>query len=352
MGLNNPFNPPAVLSPDSNIMWNSRMEVNQDSGVYTGGVDGWRKYQAGTMVVTAAQSASGIAGFAQSMKFTVTTAEAVLGVNDHFSPYMGIEGRRMSTLGFGASGAKPITIAFMCRSNVTGTFSIGLQNAANTRAYATLISITANTDSFVVVQVPGDVTGSWPTDTNASFYLSIVLAGGSNRFIPSANSWQASGNYTVSGQSNFVATNGNTFEMTGLVMLPNALAINQSMLGALTRPYDEELKIAQCYYENSWNSVPASWTQGNGTGITLSHTIAQCRFSVPFKTPKRIAPTITIYDTSLNSAKVSYFNGAAWTTGGAITSGGLASVNQFYFTHTITSGTSTELGFKADSTIA
>lgn len=337
----------------NNLALNSRMEIAQDPSLYP--VDMWHKFQSGTMVVTQAQASSGIAGFTKSLKFTVTTAEASLGVNEHFSPFTGIDGYRANGLQFGTSNGVGFTVAFMARSSIAmGTTGIGIQNSNSNRTYVATYSLAANTDTLVIMNIPPDSGSGWNL-TSAStpgIYLVLGLAAGTNRQT-TPNVWTASGTpWTPTGQTNWVATIGNTFEITGFVVVPTFPALQTGSLQLLCRDYNSEMQLCRSIYENSFGASPAAFTQGNGKGTNFSSSAAVGTFTVPFQTPKVIVPTVTVYDIAGTSGKISTAAAGVWTNGRTPAAGPTPTVDRFYIADTTAGATNCEFGWKADCAAA
>jgi hypothetical protein len=97
--------------------------------------DQWQVYSMGA-AVSVQQVADAPPGFASSIKFTVTTAKAVLAATDQTLIYQNIEGYRVSRLAFGNAAAQSVTIAFWSKIHRTGTYGGSLKNGlAPVRSY-------------------------------------------------------------------------------------------------------------------------------------------------------------------------------------------------------------------------
>jgi hypothetical protein len=130
---------------------NGAMEVSQFNGAtavpningYL--LDGWAVGKGGTLAASAQQVAEAPPGFSNSLKVSVTAAEAALGANDFLLIDQPIEGVRWQRLGYGSAGALPVSIGFWFKSSMTGTFGFGLVNVAGARSYmSTFTYSTAN----------------------------------------------------------------------------------------------------------------------------------------------------------------------------------------------------------------
>ena len=126
----------------------------------------WR--QSGTGVVDILKTADAPT-IAQAGAFTqhclhveVTTADASIASTDYYGFEYRIEGRSSAFLGFGQTGAKPITVSFWVKSTITGNYFISARNNGGNRSYCTQFVVNAaNTWERKVLIIPGDVTGTW-----------------------------------------------------------------------------------------------------------------------------------------------------------------------------------------------
>ena len=77
------------------------------------------------MVTTVSQDTDAPDGFTKSHKVLVTTAETSIDTNDlHCLLGYKIEGQDLQQLDYGVSNAKPLTISFWVKYNVTGTSTL------------------------------------------------------------------------------------------------------------------------------------------------------------------------------------------------------------------------------------
>lgn len=342
---------PNIINSGNNLAVNSRMEIVQDASLRV--ADMIFTFQAGTMVITKAQGASGIAGFTKSVKFTVSTAQASLGVNDHYTMYQAIDGYRANPLNFGVSSAVGFTLVALIRPSISvAAFGISFQNGNSNRAYGTTVALAANTDNLVVLQIPPDTTGSWNHDfAGPGIYTDFCFGGGSSRQMSSNNTWLGTGAFVPNGTTNFVANNAATCEITGYCLIPNFVAIQPSMVQNMCRDYSTELTLCRRYYENSFGASPSSFTNETGKGQVVSHSSALCKGTIQFLAPKITVPTVTTYDAAGTSAKISYFATGAWNNAGTLAAS-TAAIDRYDFSHAIASSLATEVAYKADCVAA
>ena len=220
-------------------------------------------------------------GFTNFLRVTVTTADASIGASNTY--YMGstIEGLNVSDLGFGSANAKTITISFLVRSSVTGTFSGSLLNGAENRSYPFTFSISAaNTWETKSVTIAGDTTGTWATDNTAGMVLVFDLGNGSN-WRATAGSWTGAGEYGATGAVTLISTLNATFDITGVQLEVGSVATPFER-----RDYGRELIMCQRYYQRIQGGATGS---PYGSGIAYSTAFAILSFNFPVI--MRIAPT-------------------------------------------------------------
>ena len=160
--------------------------------------------------------ADGPTGFQNSLKMTVTTTDSSLTGSNRYVLQHRIEGYNFEHLEFGTSNAKTVTLSFYVKSSLTGTFGGGMNNSDANRAYAFTYDISsANTWERKTITITGDTTGTWPTGTARAAQLVWSFGVGPD-YEGTANTWEANGNFSVSGATNIMATNGATWQITGI----------------------------------------------------------------------------------------------------------------------------------------
>jgi hypothetical protein len=249
------------------------------SGTKQFAIDRWMVFN-GTGTVTFQQSSTAPAGFSNSLLATVT-ATGSYGTTGYTQIGQFIEGYNVADLALGTASAKTFTVSFWCRSSVTGTYNITIQNGSQNRSYITTFTIlSANTWEYKTITITGDTTGSWAVDNTAGMTLWINLGVGSN-FDTTANTWTAGSLYSTSAAVDFAANAGATFYLTGVQIEQSTQATPFEQ-----RPYGVELQLCQRYYQRhdlggSYFMIAAPVGSGNG--------LIQYSFPVPM----RAAPTLT-----------------------------------------------------------
>jgi hypothetical protein len=223
---------------------NSGSAVSPSNSAYT--IDRLQTYQAGGGAFSVQQQSSIVpVGFSHSAKINVDTIDSSIASGDYYMLTYNFEGYDTAHLEFGNSNAKTVTLSFYVRSSINGTFSGSITNNAGDRSYPFEYTInSANTWERKTITFQGDQTGTWPGAVNTkSIKIRLAFAMGST-YTASVNSWGAGDKYASPNQVNLMATQNNTFYITGL----------QLELGSVATPfehrsYGEELTRCQRYYK-------------------------------------------------------------------------------------------------------
>jgi hypothetical protein len=238
-------------------------------------------------VFTVDQVTDAPAGFTNSAKITVTTADASVGASQLYIFGQVLEGFNVADFGWGTANAKTVTISFWVRSSLTGTFGGSLKNDSTYSYPFTYTISVADTWEYKIVTITGQTAGTWATDNSAGMRLFWSLGVGST-FTTTANAW-ASGNYfKPTGATDVIGTLNATWYITGTQLEVGSVATPFER-----RPYGTELQLCQRYYEiigATANSVLFQ-TYAAGAGS------ANQRSTVYYKVSKRAAPTASIVGT-------------------------------------------------------
>jgi hypothetical protein len=316
-------------------------------------VDRWWGYDGGDGSFTMQRSTTAPAGFTNSIVLTVATADASLSSSEQYIFNQSIEGFNIADLGWGTANAKTITVSFWVRSSVTGTYPIAVLNGPSDRSYVSTYTISAaDTFEYKTITIPGDTSGTWPTDNASGLMLRFTLGAGSD-FVTTANQWNGSYELTTSACTNLMATLNATFYITGVQLEVGSVATPFER-----RPYGMELSLCQRYYEKSY---PASVVPGTATQSTLiwgvgsntyaggSTTAAQGLHNCNYKVTKRASPTVRIWSyggvantasnawtgADLASGSATLFNNSEYgfsifnNTGGNVTTGSYSVIANF-----------------------
>ena len=240
-------------------------------------------------------------GFTHSLKITVTGTDTSLASTDFYTLRQIIEGQNIAHLGFGASGGTSVTLSFFVKSSLTGTFSCSLGNGDNDRSYPITYTISsADTWEKKTMTFPADTTGTWGTDNGRGFSVRWSLGAGSGR-LGTANQWNGSQAHGATGTTNLFATNGATFQITGLKLESGTVATDFEH-----KSFAQELASCQRYFQA--NTCGANEYEGHGGNISGST-------GVTFPTQMRSQPTITYTSTVNSSLTNNQYSGDIFTDG-------------------------------------
>ena len=244
-----------VIGQNRNRIINGAMQIDQRNAgasisltTVTGFVvDRWNTVvrPSGGGTITGQQISDAPAGFSNSTRLTVNTADTSLASLDYYFHWQKIEGFNTYDLAFGTANASPVTVSFWVKSSITGQFSTFLTN--NSENYSCAIPYTiniANTWERKVVTFSGAVAGTWVGSTNsAGLTLGFGLASGTG-LLGTPGIWGAASYYGSTGDVNWMAASGNTFQVTGVQLERGTVATPFER-----RSYGQELQLCQRYYQ-------------------------------------------------------------------------------------------------------
>jgi len=280
-------------------------------------VDRWNNYisSLGTWTVSQDTTVPTGQGFAKSLKYDCTTADASPASNDVNILIQRFEGQNLQYLKKGTSSAESLTLSFWVRSNKTGTYTCEIYDADNTRYIGKTYTIdVADTWEKKTITFDGDTTGALDNDNAYSLSVLFWLGAGTDFTGGTFNNgtWGAGGNNTrvSSSQVNLADSTANEWYVTGVQLEAGTSASDFEFL-----PVDVNLQRCQRYFE----ICDPDRLQGSQTYVSSTLFCNPLEFSVT----KRAVPTITnssatfflfynpSYDTgvswSLDSANVNSF---------------------------------------------
>ena len=241
-------------------------------------VDRWITYGATDGTYTGQQSTDVPTGqgFSNSLKYTVTTADATIGATQYASIGQRIEGYNTADLMLGTANAKQFTVSFWVKSSVAGTYGFALQNTAGDRGYATTYSI-ASTDTweYKTLVITGDTTGTWLSNNSIGLRATWGLGIGSTYTVSANNTWEAGIKFGAVGATNLMATLNATIRITGVQLEAGTVATPFEH-----RSYGDELARCERYYQ----VIKAIQTMSGGSSTSVTS-------SINLRTVMRSTPT-------------------------------------------------------------
>jgi hypothetical protein len=222
-------------------------------------------------------------GFANSMKFEVTTPETTLASDEILQINHRIEGQNTQNLKYGTSSAESLTLSFWVKSSITGTYVITFKNndpSAGTRLNVNTYTInSANTWEKKTITITGDTTANTNfVNTNAKgLELLWSLASGGSYQGTSSSGWTSYGaSKLFNGQSaNVITTSGATWYITGVQLEVGTTASDFEFL-----PYDVNFQRCARYFQTYQSGGMICWS---GTTISGANYFQQVRHLVQMR---------------------------------------------------------------------
>lgn len=144
--------------------------------------------------------------FSQGLLMNLTAAAAPsAGHKNVFERF--VDGRNLFNWGWGAAGAETVTLALIMRMTKAGTYSVYVRNPANDRTYLTTVTINQTfTSEYKEIQIPGDITGTWPTNADPGLVVGLDLGSGTD--FEGTEGWQSGDKTRIAGTMSYI--NGST----------------------------------------------------------------------------------------------------------------------------------------------
>ena len=227
-------------------------------------------------------------GFAKSMKFDCTTADASLDADNYAIIHTRIEGQNLQYLKKGTSSAESTTISFWVKSNKTGTYIVELQDSDNNRVICKSYTVSSSsTWEKKTITFAGDTTGAFDNDNAASLRVNFWLLSGTGFTSGTlATDWESRTNANRAvGQVNLGDNTSNEWYVTGIQLEAGSVASDFEFL-----PHDVNLRRCQryCY---AVNGIASDETGLVAFGLATS--TSTLKISVNFPVPMRAYPSVS-----------------------------------------------------------
>ena len=289
-----------------NLFINGAMQVAQRGadidGVANGGLctDRFKFRIANTdnLVINLDQSTDTPAGFNNSLKVSVGTAESAIAADEFFSFGQTVEAQNCQRMGYGSSSAKKLTLSFYVKSSVTGTYAISLfqsdaSSSPDRRYHSKTYTInSANTWEYKTVTINPNTNDAIANDNGVGLRVDWTLSAGTNYTSGSNDTWGDSTNWMVGHNASWITTSGATFFLTGA-----QLEIGEQATPFEHRSFEDELQRCQRY-----TYVPRNDSTSTADGSAFS--IGYCNsgpvgvYCAVFPVPMRDIPTLTTTSSS------------------------------------------------------
>jgi hypothetical protein len=258
--------------PNRNLIYNGAMQVHQRSvsvtGINSGApyhtADRWCTVlnNAGTWTQTVENDAPTGSGLRKSLKMLCTTAANPAPSDAYGLIIQKLEGQDLQRLAKGTASAQQITISFWVKSNVIGTYVVGMEDTDNSRMIAgTYTILSSGTWEKKSLTFTGDISGVLDNDNVNSLQVLFWLIAGSQRNSGTlVTSWAPTvlANSAV-GQTNVATAISNYWQVTGVQLEVGSVATPFEF-----KSYGQELRECQRYFI----SLPFSNFSGNYSNNT------------------------------------------------------------------------------------
>jgi hypothetical protein len=237
-----------------------------------------------TRIDAGALGTSAIPGLNGYHQVKATTAISSLANGDYAILRYYVEGYRAAKLGWGTSGAEPLSYACMVYSSNAGTAFIRIGNSVGSRYLFNEIVLVSGWN-FVFGTVPGDITGAWNTTNGIGIVFDIFAAGKAVTPASTFNSWGATNSTQTTNSTNLLSTVNSQVFVAGLYASAGVQIATPLNLPLLMRPYEKSLLLCKRQYEII--SPRATIFSGNVTSGGGYYAGA------PYQVEKRAVPAVT-----------------------------------------------------------
>jgi hypothetical protein len=250
----------------------------------------------GTWTISQDTDVPSAQGFAKSMKFDCTTADASPSASDVMWVQHRIEGQNLQYLKKGTASAESLTLSFWVKSNKTGTYIAELEDTDNSRHIAkSYIINSASTWEKKTITFAGDTTGTLTNDNNTSLELHFYLGAGTNYTSGTlATSWASNtdANRAV-GQVNLADSTSNEWYVTGVQLEAGQVASDFEFL-----PFDVNERRCHRYFQIINARGGSGVFQGSTAAVLNCSLTTELRAGASFSAPSSLTNAIDQWATS------------------------------------------------------
>jgi len=291
-----------------NLIINGDMRIAQrgtsSSSPTDGGctnIDRFQVYRNGAGVLQTSQSAVAPDGFENSLLVECATADTSITGNDFGGIQYHVEAQDLLGTALGTSSAKPLTLSFWVRANLTGLYSVAVrQPNATVDSYVDTYYINAvDTWEYKTITIAPDTgVGNWTTTGNGKgLQVAFALWNGGNYGGAEYGKWLGNTNDVGSSENvNFVSSTSHVFRITGVQLELGSVATEFDN----SLSYGEQLALCQRYFErqhfpsNDQVCVSSRWSGYAYMG------------HIPCMVVKRAEPTVSSSGVVKHMANASY----------------------------------------------
>tara|TARA_X000001388_G_scaffold21389_1_gene14382 strand:+ start:147 stop:1274 length:1128 start_codon:yes stop_codon:yes gene_type:complete len=250
-----------------NLVINGKQEVNQRNATVTSPgyvTDRWTFNETTDGAVSLSQVVDAPAGFYNSLKVDVTTADGSLAATQNLHVFQNIEGTNIRHLNWGTANAKTVTVSFYVKTTKTGVYSVVLENSGADRCQVQDYTVSDTNWNRYSLTFTGDTSGTWLSTNGVGIRLRFGLASGSTFTTGTTGSWLADDMVGSTNMVNFMDNTSNDWYLTGCQLEVGSVATDFEH-----RSFGQELQLCKRYYqqinqESSSTSILTAF--GNGSG--------------------------------------------------------------------------------------
>ena len=237
---------------------------NGNSGYHV--QDRWQYYESGApaSVVTMSRATEVPNGFQYSLKLDCTTASGTVSAADLVVLAQIFEGQDLYAWKKGTADALPVTLSFWVNTTKTGTYIVNLYDNDNNRACSQSYTVSSSdTWEYKSLTFPGDTTGIFGRDNNASLYVYWGLVAGTDWTSGSlATAWESNNNPDrFTGQVDAFDNTNNNFHITGI-----QLELGETATVFQNETYGENFIRCARYFEKRVGGILYSSNNAGGSG--------------------------------------------------------------------------------------
>ena len=275
-----------IINGDQSIAQRSTSTSSANTSAYHC-TDRWNNVgmSIGTWTISQSTEVPTGQGFAKSLKYDCTTAEASPSAGDQLHLSQRIEGQNLQYLLKGTSSAKSLTLSFWVKTNKTGTYQVNLRDKDNTRIIGKTYAVSsADTWEKKILTFAGDTTGAFDNDNASSLECEWFLGAGStytSGAVPTSWEAESAGDRAAGLTVNLGDSTSNEWYITGVQLEAGQVASDFEFL-----PHDINLKRCLRYY---YTHVTGN-NQHIGMGGYYASAYVTC--GVTFPTTMRSAPSL------------------------------------------------------------
>ena len=232
-------------------------------------------------------------GFAKSLKYDCTTAEASPSAGDQLHLSQRIEGQNLQYLLKGTSSAKSLTLSFWVKTNKTGTYQVNLRDKDNTRIIGKTYAVSsADTWEKKILTFAGDTTGAFDNDNASSLECEWFLGAGStytSGAVPTSWEAESAGDRAAGLTVNLGDSTSNEWYITGVQLEAGQVASDFEFL-----PIDVNLERCKRYFQTKGTSLsPNAFTNNQTVAMGLARTVSQAQCYMELNPIMRSEPTVS-----------------------------------------------------------